>query len=295
MDRLSWGDIEYRADTIVNRMRHLSVIRAYPIPRGGIPAALAVKSRWYHCGSEYPFIIVEDPKDATVYIDDIVDSGATRAQYHDKPFFALVDKTDADSELGWVEFPWERMAGEVGPEENIRRLIEYLGDDPKREGLLETPLRVMRSYDELFAGYKQNPQDVIKVFKEGACDEMVVIRNVEFTSVCEHHMLPFVGTAHIAYVPNEKVIGVSKLARLLDIFARRLQIQERICQQVTGALDEFLEPRGSACVLVAKHLCMSSRGVAKQHSEMVTSSLSGVFRDEGNAARSEFFSMIRGV
>ena len=197
--------------------------------------------------------------------------------------------------MQWWEFPWERMADETaGPEENVRRLIEFIGDDPSREGLLATPTRVLRSYGELFSGYHQNPEEVLTIFEDGACDEMVAVRNVEFYSVCEHHMLPFFGKAHVAYIPDGKVIGVSKLVRILEVFTRRLQIQERICQQITSTLDELLKPKGSACILEARHLCMTARGVQKQHSEMVTSSLTGVFLERGNDARQEFLSMVSG-
>lgn len=178
-------------------------------------------------------------------------------------------------------------------QDQVRQLISFIGDDPDREGLLETPARVIRSYGEIFSGYKIDPASVFKVFTEGACDEMVLVRRVEFFSCCEHHMLPFYGLAHLAYVPSGKVIGVSKLVRLLEVFTRRLQIQERICQQVTAALDQYLQPKGSACILEARHLCMTCRGVNKQGSEMVTSSLTGVFQSKPEA-RQELLALIRG-
>mgnify|MGYP001573812030 CR=1 FL=1 len=177
-------------------------------------------------------------------------------------------------------------------EEAIQLILRFIGEDPQREGLRETPKRVVKSYHELFGGYHVDPASVLKVFEDGACDEMVVLRNCEFSSTCEHHLLPFIGRAHIAYVPDKKVIGVSKLARILDIYSHRLQIQERLCQQVTEALDKHLQPRGSACILEATHYCMVCRGVQKQHSELVTSSLTGVFREA--PVRQELLSLIRG-
>lgn len=173
----------------------------------------------------------------------------------------------------------------------IYELLRSIGDNPDREGLRETPERVVKSWQELYAGYTMHEKDVFKVFEDGACDEMVLLKDIEFFSTCEHHMLPFFGTAHIAYIPNGKVIGVSKLARLLEVFSRRLQIQERIGQQVTAALDQYLEPKGSACVLQAKHLCMTCRGVAKQNSVMVTSSLTGGFKSNP-AGRAELMALI---
>jgi len=293
---LSWQDVRDRAERIGRELCDRfpkRVIYAYPVPRGGIHAAQAVQA--VSCLQRQLRVeLVEAPEEANVLIDDIVDSGKTRGTLISawkKPFYALVDKT-VEKELGWVVFPWERMTCEAGgPEENVRRLIEFIGDDPNREGLQETPERVVRSYEELFAGYKQDVAEVVKMF-ESSCDEMVIVRDVEFYSTCEHHFLPFFGKAHIAYIPDGRMIGVSKLIRVLEVFSRRLQIQERLCQQVTDALDEFLNPKGSACVLEAQHFCMTSRGVQKQHSIMVTSSLTGAFREKGNAARQEFLSMI---
>lgn len=176
-------------------------------------------------------------------------------------------------------------------QEHVRAVLQLIGENPSREGLKDTPARVVRSWRELFAGYRQNPADVFRTFTDGACNEMVILRDIEFYSTCEHHMLPFFGRAHIAYLPNGLVIGVSKLARLLDIFSRRLQIQERIGQQVTAALMEHLHPLGAACVIEAQHFCMKARGVQKQDSVMVTSSLRGVFLTDA-PARSEFLRLI---
>jgi GTP cyclohydrolase I len=159
----------------------------------------------------------------------------------------------------------------------VESLLAFAGEDVKREGLLNTPNRVVKMYGELFSGYQKDPADIMTVFEDGACDEMVVLRDIEFYSMCEHHVLPFFGKAHIAYIPDGKVLGISKLARLLDIYSKRMQIQERIGRQVTDALMKYLEPKGAACVIEAQHLCMLCRGVMKQNSVMVTSSLSGVF------------------
>ena len=170
-------------------------------------------------------------------------------------------------------------------------LLAYIGEDVTREGLTETPTRVIKSYEQLFSGYKDAAEKHLKVFEEDSCDEMVILKNIEFYSTCEHHFLPFYGKAHIGYIPDGRVVGISKLARVLDVFARRLQIQERITEQVTGALDEHLKPKGSACIIESAHFCMMCRGVQKQSSSMVTSSLTGVFRKP--EVRSEFIAMIK--
>lgn len=173
----------------------------------------------------------------------------------------------------------------------IRSLLDYIGEDVEREGLIDTPKRVVKSYQEIFSGYAQKPEDHLTVFEDGACDEMVVLKDIEFYSFCEHHMLPFFGKASIAYIPDKKVIGVSKLARLLEVYARRLQIQERIGQQVTGALMEYLNCKGAGCLLEAKHFCMVCRGVQKQNSVMVTSDLKGCFKEP--SVKAEFLSLSR--
>ena len=292
---LSWSDVVHRARVIAERIDLIFAKRAvkiYGVPRGGVYAAQSVMS--FIEGDAY---LVEEPDDDCIFIDDVLDSAKTRdniaTEYdYDIPFYTLVNKQAEKSLQGiWVSFPWERMNKENAPTENIRRLIEYIGDDLNREGLQETPERVIRSYGKLFGGYKQNPKDIIKTFKDDSCDEMVVIKNIEFFSTCEHHMLPFFGKAHIAYIPKGKVIGISKLIRILEVYTRRLTIQERICQQITGALQGMLKPRGAACVLEAQHFCMTARGVEKQNSIMVTSSLTGVFK-ESKETRNEFINMI---
>lgn len=179
---------------------------------------------------------------------------------------------------------------EWGAEHLIHELIFRLGDDGDREGVAETPARVIKSWSTLFGGYGADPASVMKTFKQD-CDEMVVLRDIEFYSTCEHHMLPFYGKAHVGYLPSGEVVGISKLARLIEIYARRLQIQERIGQQVTEALMLHLKPRGCGVVLEAQHGCMTCRGVGKQNSVMVTSSMRGAFRDDYKA-RDEFLRMI---
>jgi GTP cyclohydrolase I len=303
---LSWSNVHVLANIVADRIDQRfpdCLIKLYPIPRGGVYVALAIKAA---AAAPTKFIIVSDPSQADAYVDDIVDSGNTRLRtfrtYGEKPFYALVDKTVPGHENHkrpgegptWWVFPWEKMSAESGPEDNVRRIIEYIGDDPEREGLKDTPARVVRSYAELFAGYKMDPAEVLKtVFTDGACDEMVVLTNISFFSTCEHHLLPYFGTASVGYVPRGRVVGISKLARLLDVFSRRLQLQERITIQVTAALDNFLEPLGSACVLKASHMCMACRGVRQPDTELITSSMTGVFRDRPEA-RAEFFQLVGG-
>ncbi len=177
----------------------------------------------------------------------------------------------------------------------VRTLIQYAGDDSDREGLLGTPDRVVRSYDEFFAGYFDDPVQILeRTFEEtDGYDEMVVLRDIELASHCEHHMVPILGRAHIAYLPNKRVVGISKLARVLDVFARRLQIQEKLTSQVANTINKVLQPRGVGVIIEAAHQCMTTRGVNKPGVTMVTSTLLGCFREDPTT-RQEFLSMVQG-
>ena len=175
----------------------------------------------------------------------------------------------------------------------IHELLTTLGEDPEREGLVRTPDRVARSYKELTAGYDQTVEEVVGegVFTED-CSEMVVVRDIEFYSMCEHHMLPFYGRMHVAYIPNGKIIGLSKIPRIVDVFARRLQVQERLTSEVANAIQEVLEPKGVGVVASASHLCMMMRGVQKQNSSAMTSCLLGGFRTDPST-RAEFLNLVQ--
>jgi GTP cyclohydrolase I len=174
----------------------------------------------------------------------------------------------------------------------LRTLLAELGEDPDREGLRRTPERMRRMYDELTSGYRTDPGALINEARfEVDYDEMVVVREIEFFSLCEHHLLPFYGHAHVGYLPRGRVIGLSKIPRIVDMFARRLQVQERMTQQIASFLMEQLDPKGVGCVLEASHLCTMMRGVRKQQAEMVTSSMLGTFRRDART-RNEFLKLI---
>ena len=177
-------------------------------------------------------------------------------------------------------------------EDAVRTLLSEIGEDADREGLLRTPERVRRMYDELTAGYHVDPDALINgaTFSVGY-DEMVVVRDIEFFSLCEHHLLPFIGRAHVGYLPRGRVIGLSKIPRIVDMYAQRLQVQERLTVQVADFLMERLEPKGVACVIEATHLCTMMRGVKKQEATMVTSSMTGTFRRDART-RAEFMGLI---
>lgn len=178
-------------------------------------------------------------------------------------------------------------------EKAVRTLLQWAGDDPNREGLLGTPDRVVRAYEEWFAGYGLDPVEMLKrTFEETeGYDEMVVLRDVRFESHCEHHVAPIIGKVHIAYLPDRRVIGISKLARLIDVFAKRLQIQEKMTAQIANTLSDVLLPKGVAVVIEAQHQCMTTRGIHKTGVSMVTSRMLGAFRDN-QSTRREFLSII---
>lgn len=176
--------------------------------------------------------------------------------------------------------------------ESVRRLIEQVGEDPTREGLERTPLRAAKAFRFLTSGYRADLQQLLNGALYEVCyDEMVIVKDIELFSLCEHHMLPFYGKAHVAYLPDRKVIGLSKIPRLVDMLARRLQIQERLTSQIAQTIQESIEPRGVGVVIEARHLCMMMRGVEKQHSSAVTSAMLGVFRTS-KQTRDEFLSLI---
>ncbi len=195
------------------------------------------------------------------------------------------EKTDALSSAGRPE----RAEAEAA----VRTLLRWAGDDPEREGLLDTPARVVRAYEEFFRGYDQDPEAILRrTFEEtDGYDEMVVLKDIPFESHCEHHLVPIIGKAHVGYLPETRVVGISKLARVVEAYAKRLQIQEKMTAQIAKAIEEVLQPRGVAVVIEASHQCMTTRGVHKAGVTMVTSRMLGAFRDDAMTRR-EFLAVI---
>jgi GTP cyclohydrolase IA len=282
----------------------------YAIPQGGIPLGISLSHLL-----DIRLISLTQFKDQNkdfgpnnvLIVDDLVDSGATTRDFKEAGYdIACLHVKDHTPEQsipsfwvtkisGWITYWWESTE-ERSIKDNITRILQFIGEDPHREGLIKTPERVVRSWQELFGGYKEDPASIFTTFEADGYSELVLLKGIEFFSTCEHHMLPFSGQAHIGYIANDRIIGISKLARLLDIFARRLQVQERIGQQVTKAIMQYLKPAGAACIIEAQHLCMRCRGVQKQNSIMVTSSLAGKFLEDtpsGRAARAELMLLIK--
>jgi GTP cyclohydrolase I len=209
-----------------------------------------------------------------------------------EPDTGLAGEATLDDNCGAIEPVTDKPSREEA-EDAIRTLIKWAGDNPEREGLLETPARVVRSYEEFFNGYEADPRIILeRTFEEtDGYDEIVLLRGIRFESHCEHHMAPIIGKAHVAYLPRRRVVGISKLARLVEIYAKRLQIQEKMTAQVANTIDDVLEPRGVAVVIEAAHHCMTTRGIHKPGAIMVTSRMLGAFRDDPSTRR-EFLAMI---
>lgn len=293
-------DVQILCDKI--KKHCLNVESVYGVPRGGVPLAMALAPRL-----NLPLVQSPIPF-RTLIVDDVIDSGKSRKRWWGYPFACLHKKTykephkpfksrgtmivHPEETSEWIHYWWEGDEGDG--EDAIVRIIQTIGDDPSRPGLKDTPKRVVQMYDSIFSGYKENADDLIKQFDGEGYDQIVLLKGVEFYSMCEHHMLPFIGKAHLAYIPKDKVVGISKLARLLEVYSRRLQIQERLTNQIADAMMRLLKPRASACIIEARHLCMQMRGVQKQDSIMITSSLKGVFMDDSKA-REELMFLIKGT
>lgn len=288
--KLTQAEVMAAVRNMVDREDIFPENKIWGVPRGGTPIALGVAA---YSGSQ----ITHSPEDATIIVDDIYDTGRTAARYTmdypDKRFLVAFDKREAAWHGQWLVMPWEATdAVDDSATDNVVRLLQYIGEDPTREGLRQTPDRVLKAWREWCSGYSQNPADVLKSFEDGAesVNELVVMRNIPVYSTCEHHLAPFFGTATIGYIPKGRIVGLSKLVRLTDIFARRLQVQERLTNQIADALMEHLSPLGAGVIVECRHMCMESRGVNAPNTPTTTSALRGaLFKDP--RARAEFLQL----
>lgn len=302
----SWNGLIRNLD-----LREFKVIAG--ISRGGIiPAYMLARLLHVPAISDYKDVKIVDPFTcdwmddykgaAIILVDDIRDTGATAKYFEDQAkkrnidlqLFCLVTRLEKamHGEDVWFEFPWETKEDTVGGREQaVTALLRSVGEDPNREGLKDTPKRVSKMYDELCVGYKQEPKEILSaIFSTDKYDEMIVLKDIPFASLCEHHMLPFRGKVHFAYIPNKVVVGVSKIARLVECFARRLQIQERMTVEIGKAFEDIIKPKGVGVIVEAAHECMIVRGIKKEGCQMVTSYLGGVLREKPEA-REEFLKL----
>jgi GTP cyclohydrolase I len=282
--KISWSEVYGFCD-------RMTPGRVYGVPRGGLVLLGIAHSR-------NPAIVpVDDPNEADYILDDIVDSGATKKRYGHLgiPFVAMVDKVaDYYVANSWVEFPWEDVDTLRDNCSIVERLLELIGEDPTREGLRDTPKRFLKAMLEMTSGTKHDPAQYLgTTFGSEGYDEIVVVKNIEFSSLCEHHMLPFAGHVHFAYLPDERIVGLSKIPRLVEVLSRRLQVQERLTKSIADVFQKALQPRGIAVVVQGKHSCMSHRGVGCREGSMGTSVMRGVFK-ENAAARAEAL-MLMGI
>jgi len=273
---LTWDDIFSRIEYIKKKYKIDKKTKIYGVPKNGM-----ILSGFFNA------INVVNPEEADLILDDIIDSGSTKKKFKKlfpkKKFVALFEK---DSNVDWVNFPFEKKLDE-DQNDTVIRLLQIIGEDPKREGLLDTPKRYLSAFDE----FLNPPTFNMTTFDAEKTDEMIVQLDIPFYSFCEHHLLPFFGKGYIAYIPDKKIVGLSKLARTLETFSRRLQNQERITNQVADYLQENLEAKGVAVVLKARHLCMEMRGVKTSDTNTITSKLLGYFRTD-ERTRAEFLNLI---
>lgn len=287
-------DCEILANKVNAVAETLHIAGIYGIPRGGNLVAMALSQRL-----DLPMLdCVAKSLGKILVVDDLVDSGKTMKVFAEQglPTAALYVKPHSPRPTfytreidGWVDYFYEKP--ESDRETLITRMLETIGENPNREGLLDTPKRVVRMWEEIYSGYKQDPEELFKASFASDDDEMVIVKDIPFYSMCEHHMVPFTGKAHIGYLPVGRVIGLSKLARLVDLFARRLQIQEQMTEQIAGSIVQYLKPKGVMVCIEAEHLCMAMRGVKKPNCRTITSVTRGAFRDN-LAARQEFLMLI---
>ncbi len=264
-------------------------LRVYGIPRGGI-AVLYLLAR--HLPTIKP---VNDPYNADILLDDIVDSGSTMERYaekYDLPFYSVYDKNNT-LPGAWYVFPWEGTALQSADDIPLR-LLQYIGEDVNRGGLRDTPMRFLKAWNAYTSGYGVDVADLLRTFEDGAesYEDMVMLTDIPVHSHCEHHLAPFWGTASIAYVPNGRIVGLSKLSRLVDVYGKRLQVQERLTKQIADALCKHLEPKGVAVVLKCRHSCMEFRGIQRAGIQTTTSAMHGIFLDNPEA-RAEFMALAK--
>lgn len=291
---ISWDRFHSDCRQLADRFRRLAkVTKVYGVPTGGCFVAQQLIAR------DDCFKMVSSAIEADLIVDDLIDSGRTLDQFkgpfikaavYRKPWSPYIDAAVTTID-GWIKLPWET---DHGPEDAIVRLLQYLGEDPKRDGLLDTPKRVLKAMREMTEGLREDPAAILDRRFDLDHDELVLLKNISFTSLCEHHLLPFSGTAAVAYVPSGgKVVGLSKLARLVLCYAKRPQIQERLAGQVVDAIVEHLKPLGAACVISAEHSCLACRGAKLSGAQFVTSALRGVLKNDVSA-RAELMSLISG-
>jgi len=270
---------------VILKIRNQNYTGVFGVPRGGTPISLVVSDT-------LKIPLLDKPIEGCVVVDDLIDSGRTMSKYKDYEFIALIDKRLPEWEGQWIEFWYENTQKDA--EDIVTRQIEFMGDNPKRKGVVDTPRRVVKMWKELFRGYDPKQKPTITIFENGedgiTYDNMVVDTG-DFYSYCEHHMVPFFGQYWFAYIPDKKIMGISKVARIVDYYSAKLQIQERLVKEILDAIEKEVDPKGLALVMKGEHLCKTMRGVKKK-GEMITSDLRGSFKNEHDC-RAEFMRFVK--
>src|SRR6202044_3160860 len=288
--KITWERFRRDCQLLADRFRRSRMLDVYGIPTGGCFVAQQI------CQERDYFRQVEEPTKGCLVVDDLVDSGKTlerfagydKAVLYQKPC-SPVGTPHVSTIDGWIKFPWE---ADHGPEDAVVRLLQYIGEDPRRDGLKDTPARVLKALREMTEGLREDPATILERRFKLEHDEMVILRDIPFNSICEHHLLNFTGTAAVAYVPNGgEVVGLSKLARLVLCYAKRPQVQERLAGQVVDGVMVHLKPLGAACIIKAEHSCLACRGAKLPGAQFVTSALRGVLKTDVSA-RAELMALI---
>ncbi len=302
--KVSVEEVNNRVDQIakkfLNEKSWQQPISIYGVPKGGLAPAYALVSSMQQRGIDA--IVTDNPQEVRIIIDDVIDSGKTRDYFlklHSQAnFIALIDKTLPDSQFKniWVSFPWEISLEETDQSAHdiVTRLLQFIGEDPNRKELIKTPKRVIEAWKFWTQGYGKSAEEILQPLPSGndEIDEMIMLHNIPVYSHCEHHLTPIIGIAHIGYIPKEKIIGLSKLARIVDMFSRRLQMQERLTNQIADAIFKYLEPKGTGIIVRAKHFCMITRGAQMPSGLTTTSAMRGVLLTKPEA-RAEFLTLCR--
>lgn len=276
--RQFFNRIDEMADEILEKK--LGVPKVFGIPTGGVFVAYSLQS----C---LAIEVVDDVKDADIIVDDILDSGRTMSRYSEMNPKAIC-LAAYNSTGHWITFPWDKGENESALDIPTR-LLQFIGEDVTRGGLQDTPMRFLKAWKDWTSGYGQDPQDQFKAFEDGAenYDEMIILKDIPVYSQCEHHLAPFFGEATVAYIPDKKIIGLSKISRMVDIYARRLQVQERLTTDIANCINDMLGPIGVGVIVKCRHLCMESRGINRKGIITTTSALMGWFKERPEV-RQEF-------
>lgn len=287
LEKLNYADIFADIAALADKLPTHKYDGVYLVPKNGLCLGIVLSDALAARNKRLPFKLdIGTITDKTLIFDDLIDSGSTLGQWPNNDHAVLYRKpwspatTYVVREIDkWIVFPFEEVTPAA---DSVIRILQRIGEDPYREGLKKTPERFLKMMDEMTAGYYEKPKDLFESVFTCENDQMVVVKDIDFHSLCEHHLVPFFGQVHIAYVPDGKVLGLSKFARLVEVYAKRLQIQENLTKQICDSL-KVLKPKAAMVVIEAQHLCMSMRGIKKQNAVTVTSSISGVFRHDEKA------------